>query len=105
MPTNIATDIDNPGVLGHLILSYLKLNLTGWKEPNRIGSHRFGPDVVEDFLLREKLEIIMCSNQDLEGFEIAVNRQMVKLFSVSKYQDYENVGAVAFIEPTGMISF
>ena len=47
----------------------------------------------------------MCSSKDLEGYEIVVNRKMVKLFSVYKYQDFENVGAVAFIEPNGMISF
>ena len=66
-----------------MLWSRIKMNKTGWTEPNHSQSYKFGPDVLHEFLRRENLDIIVCSNYDHEGYEIVADRKMVKLFSIS----------------------
>jgi len=79
----------------------------GWAENDRGVSYVFGADVVEDFLERHDLDLIVRAHQVVEdGYEFFAGRRLVTLFSAPNYcGEFDNAGAMISIDENLMCSF
>lgn len=67
----------------------------------------FGADVVEDFLERQDLDLIVRAHQVVEdGYEFFAGRRLVTVFSAPNYcGEFDNAGAMISIDENLMCSF
>ena len=74
----------------------------GWVGSERGTSYTFGPDVVDTFLARNKLELICRAHQVTQkGYEFPFyrNKSIVTVFSAPLYcGEYENSGAIMHVD-------
>ena len=79
----------------------------GWAENDRGVSYVFGADVVEAFLERQDLDLIVRAHQVVEdGYEFFAGRRLVTLFSAPNYcGEFDNAGAMISIDENLMCSF
>ncbi|WP_094228532.1 metallophosphoesterase [Methanolobus psychrotolerans] len=72
----------------------------GLKEsPQRWGAELFGPDICEEFLRLNGLEmIIRARSESEEGYKWSFNEKLLSLFSTPGYCGSDNKGAFALIE-------
>jgi serine/threonine-protein phosphatase PP1 catalytic subunit len=66
----------------------------GWTKSQRGVSYQFGEDVMEEFLVANKLSLICRAHQVVEdGYEFMANRKLVTLFSAPNYcGEFDNAG-------------
>lgn len=90
------TSVPDKGLLTDLLWADPCTDLNGWGESDRGTSYTFGPDVVEKFLDREGLDLVVRAHQVVEpGYEFFAGRQLVTVFSAPNYcGQFDNAGAV-----------
>jgi serine/threonine-protein phosphatase PP1 catalytic subunit len=101
-------DISEPGLLLDLLWSDPAEQGNGWRESSRRISWTYGPDVVDDFLKREKLDLLCRAHQNVDdGYEFPFGeiRNCVTVFSASNYCGTENYGAVMKVDGDLTCSF
>ncbi|KAF7233183.1 hypothetical protein EG68_06844 [Paragonimus skrjabini miyazakii] len=69
---------------------------TGWEASERGVSFMFGPNVIDQFLERFNLDLIVRAHQVVEdGYEFYANRSLVTVFSAPNYcGEFDNAAAV-----------
>jgi hypothetical protein len=88
-------------------LSTYELFFKGWAENDRGVSYIFGADVIEDFLEKHDLDLIVRAHQVVEdGYQFFAGRRLVTLFSAPNYcGEFDNAGAMISIDEALMCSF
>ena len=89
----------NEGPLMHLLLYYPD-SRDGWNPiPGRSYDVGFGTDIIESFLLKNDLELIIRSRQMImEGYLWHNNDKVLSIYSVSNYGGYKNLAAIVQID-------
>ena len=74
--------------------------------PRGPGVFRFGPDITERFLRRNKLDLLVRSHEMVEnGFEYSQNGKCVTVFSASYYGGhFRNKGAYLSVDESGTVT-
>ena len=80
---------------------------TGWEPSDRGVSYRFGSDVVDAFLAKNNLSLIVRAHQVVEdGYEFFHERSLVTLFSAPNYcGQFDNAGALMMVKEDLTCSF
>ena len=67
----------------------------------------FGPDVVQNFLRKQDLDLVCRAHQVVEdGYEFFAKRQLITLFSAPNYcGEFDNAGAMMTVDDSLMCSF
>lgn len=101
------TDIPEQGLLCDLLWADPDKENEGWHENERGVSVTFSASIVESFLKKHDLDLIVRAHQVVEeGYEFFADRQLVTLFSAPNYcMEFDNAGAVMTIDETLMCSF
>merc|ERR1712224_685558 len=75
------TDVPDTGLLCDFLWADPDLDYSGWAENDRGVSFTFGADVVEAFLKKHDLDLVVRAHQVVEnGYEFFANRQLVTVF-------------------------
>lgn len=75
------TDVPDEGLLCDLLWSDPDSEVGGWGYNARGVSYTFGSDVIEDFLTKYDLDLIVRAHQVVEdGYEFLANRKLVTIF-------------------------
>jgi len=101
------TDVPDQGLLCDLLWSDPDPFVSGWSNNVRGVSYTFGHDVIEEFLERHDLDLIVRAHQVVEdGYEFQASRRLVTLFSAPNYcGEFDNAGAIMVITEDLMCSF
>lgn len=101
------TDIPEEGLLCDLLWSDPDLLTESWNENDRGVSVLFGEAVLNDFLIKNDLDLICRAHQVVEeGYEFFGNRELVTIFSAPNYcGEFDNAGAIMAIDEDLMCSF
>jgi len=101
------TDVPDTGVICDLLWADPDKDITGWAENDRGVSYIFGPDVVEQFLEKQGMDLICRAHQVVEdGYEFFAKRHLVTIFSAPNYcGEFDNSGAMMTIDDSLMCSF
>ena len=101
------TDVPDSGVTCDLLWSDPDPDISGWAENDRGVSYTFGADVVERFLERNELDLIVRAHQVVEdGYEFFGDRTLVTVFSAPNYcGEFDNCGAMMSVDAELMCSF
>ena len=93
------TEVPEDGLLCDLLWSDPEPRVTGWGYNGRGVSYTFGPDVVDEFLERQGLELICRAHQVVEdGYEFIANRKLVTIFSAPNYcGEFDNAGGMLVV--------
>ncbi|XP_019874447.1 serine/threonine-protein phosphatase PP1-beta [Aethina tumida] len=80
---------------------------SGWRANDRGVSFTFGPDIIESFLKKHDLDLIVRAHQVVEdGYMFFGGRKLVTIFSAPNYCGYfENAGALLRIDENLLCSF
>ena len=100
-------DVPEVGLLCDLLWSDPSPHINGWGENDRGVSYTFGADVVEAFLERHDLDLVVRAHQVVEdGYEFFAGRRLVTLFSAPNYcGEFDNAGAMISVDEHLMCSF
>jgi len=101
------TDIPDTGLLCDLIWSDPERNVEAWDENDRGVSFTYGESVVNSFLNKYDMDLIVRAHQVVEdGYEFFSRRQLVTLFSAPNYcGEFDNAAAVMTVDESLMCSF
>ncbi|GAB6030077.1 Ran GTPase gsp2 [Chamberlinius hualienensis] len=101
------TDIPVSGLLCDLLWADPEKNHKGWRPSDRGVSYTFGSDVLTQFLIEHKLDLICRAHQVVEdGYEFFANRKLVTVFSATNYcGEFDNAGALMHIDAKLTCSF
>eukprot|EP00301_Raphidiophrys_heterophryoidea_P006889 c12735_g1_i1.p1 GENE.c12735_g1_i1~~c12735_g1_i1.p1 ORF type:complete len:296 (+),score=61.08 c12735_g1_i1:111-998(+) len=101
------TDVDDHGMLCDFLWSDPDKNVVGFAENDRGVSYTFGADVVNDFLQKHDLDLIVRAHQVVEdGYEFFADRSLVTVFSAPNYVgEFDNAGAMMSVDESLMCSF
>eukprot|EP00531_Pseudo-nitzschia_arenysensis_P007226 CAMPEP_0116118906 /NCGR_PEP_ID=MMETSP0329-20121206/2358_1 /TAXON_ID=697910 /ORGANISM="Pseudo-nitzschia arenysensis, Strain B593" /LENGTH=448 /DNA_ID=CAMNT_0003612573 /DNA_START=349 /DNA_END=1695 /DNA_ORIENTATION=+ len=99
-------DVPDSGLLCDLLWSD-PAPIEGWAENDRGVSYVFGADVIQDFLEKQDLDLIVRAHQVVEdGYQFFAGRRLVTLFSAPNYcGEFDNAGAMISIDDALMCSF
>ena len=102
---NYCGQLDSAGILHHFIA--LLQEITGWEPSDRGVSYRYGPDIVDAFLAKNNLSLIVRAHQVVEdGYEFFHDRSLVTLFSAPNYcGQFDNAGALMMVKEDLTCSF
>ena len=80
---------------------------TGWEPSDRGVSYRFGSDIVEAFLAKNNLSLIVRAHQVVEdGYEFFHERALVTIFSAPNYCGaFDNAGCMMTVKEDLTCSF
>jgi len=100
-------DVPDAGLLCDILWSDPDSGVEGWAQNDRGVSFTFGKDVVESFLRRHDLDLIVRAHQVVEdGYEFFAKRELVTVFSAPNYcGEFDNAGAMMTVDDTLMCSF
>jgi len=100
-------DVPDAGLLCDILWSDPDSSVEGWAQNDRGVSFTFGKDVVESFLRRHDLDLIVRAHQVVEdGYEFFAKRELVTVFSAPNYcGEFDNAGAMMTVDDTLMCSF
>jgi len=100
-------DVPDAGLLCDILWSDPDSAVEGWAQNDRGVSFTFGKDVVESFLRRHDLDLIVRAHQVVEdGYEFFAKRELVTVFSAPNYcGEFDNAGAMMTVDDTLMCSF
>merc|ERR1711879_545813 len=100
-------DIPDSGFLCDLLWSDPAGEGSGFGPNDRGVSVSFGSDVVENFLRKEDLDLVVRAHQVVEdGYEFFADRKLVTIFSAPNYcGEFDNAAAVMTIDENLMCSF
>lgn len=101
------TDVPDCGLLCDLMWSNPDKDISGWGENDQGVSFTFGGEVVQKFLDKHKMDLVVRSKQVVEdGYEFFAKCQLVTLFSAPNFKgEYDNCGAIMSVDDTLMCSF
>lgn len=101
------TDVPDEGLLCDLLWADPDPTILGWGHNARGVSYRFGPDVIEEFLVRNDLDLICRAHQVVEdGYEFQAERQLVTIFSAPNYcGEFDNAGGMMVVNKDLVCSF
>jgi serine/threonine-protein phosphatase PP1 catalytic subunit len=101
------TDVPDSGLVCDFLWADPDKDIKGWVENDRGVSFVFGPDVVNDFLQKHDLDLVVRAHQVVEdGYEFFASRQLITLFSCPNYcGEFDNAGAMMIVDDTLMCSF
>jgi len=104
---NRPCDVPDAGLLCDILWSDPDSGVEGWAQNDRGVSFTFGKDVVESFLRRHDLDLIVRAHQVVEdGYEFFAKRELVTVFSAPNYcGEFDNAGAMMTVDDTLMCSF
>lgn len=82
-------------------------NMSGWEPSDRGVSYRFGADVLQAFLNKNNLSLVVRAHQVVEdGYEFFNQRTLVTLFSAPNYCGvFDNAGASMSVKEDLTCSF
>ena len=100
-------EVPQDGILCDILWSDPGKNVNGWEPSDRGVSYKFGPDIVDSFLNRNNLSLIVRAHQVVEdGYEFFNRRSLVTLFSAPNYcGQFDNAGAVMMVKEDLTCSF
>lgn len=100
-------DIPDNGFLCDLLWSDPSVETQGFGPSDRGVSVSFGADIVNSFLLKEELDLVVRAHQVVEdGYEFFADRQLVTIFSAPNYcGEFDNAAAVLSIDDQLMCKF
>jgi serine/threonine-protein phosphatase PP1 catalytic subunit len=101
-------DLTDPGLLIDLLWSDPAPQGNGWQESERQIACTYGPDVVDDFLMKQKLDLLCRAHQNVDdGYEFPFGsvKNCVTVFSAPDYCEMKNYGAVLKVEDDLTCSF
>jgi len=92
-------EIPDHGLFTDLLWSDPDEDITGWGENDRGVSYTFGQDVVNKFLDRHGLSLIVRAHQVVEdGYQFFAKRKLVTIFSAPNYcGEFDNAAAVMVV--------
>ena len=101
------TDVPEEGLLCDLLWSDPESNDKGWSENDRGVSFTFNEKVVENFLNKNKLDLVCRAHQVVQdGYEFFADRLLVTVFSAPNYcGEFDNAGAMMTIDENLVCSF
>lgn len=101
------TDVPDKGMLCDFLWSDPDKDVSGWGESDRGVSYTFGADIVQQFLDKHDLDLVVRAHQVVEdGYEFFAKRQLVTIFSAPNYVgEFDNAGAMMSVDDTLMCSF
>ena len=83
---NRPIEIPDKGILCDVLWSDPNPDINGWETNERGVSYVFGDDVIDDFLERNKLDLLCRAHQVVEeGYLFGNNRKCVTIFSAPNY--------------------
>ena len=93
------TDVPNEGLLCDLVWSDPESNSKGWEKNDRGVSYTFNEKIVDTFLIKHNLEVLVRAHQVVEkGYEFFNGRKCVTIFSAPNYcGEFDNAGAMMTI--------
>lgn len=82
-------------------------DISGWSENDRGVSFTFGPDVVNRFLNRHDMDLIVRGHQVVEdGYEFFAQRHLVMIWGAPNYMgEHDNAAALMSIDESLLCSF
>jgi hypothetical protein len=86
---------------------FYKQEIEGWRPSDRGVSYEFGPDVLEAFLNKNDLSLMVRAHQCVQdGYEFFNKKSLVTLFSAPNYCDtFDNAGASLLVKEDLTCSF
>ena len=101
------TDVPEEGLLCDLLWSDPDSDCNGWGNNDRGVSVVFNERILEQFLLRNDLDLVTRAHQVVEdGYEFFGDKQLVTVFSAPRYcGEFNNAGAMMVIDENLMCSF
>ncbi|KAH8418368.1 hypothetical protein KR222_004061, partial [Zaprionus bogoriensis] len=95
------TDVPEVGLLCDLLWSDPDKNAIGWGPNDRGVSYTFDDSIVNSFLNRHNLSLIVRGHQVVQdGYEFFAERKLVTIFSAPNYCNvFDNCGAVLNVDP------
>ncbi|KAI6189998.1 Metallophosphoesterase domain containing protein [Aphelenchoides bicaudatus] len=99
-------DVDDKGLVCDLLWSDPS-SQPGWGPNDRGVSYTFGADVLNNFLQKHELDLVVRAHQVVEdGYEFFGKRQLVTIFSAPNYcSEFDNAAAIMSINPDLLCSF
>lgn len=100
-------EVPQQGLLCDILWSDPDRDTTGWEPSDRGVSYRFGTDVVDAFLTKNNLSLIVRAHQVVEdGYEFFHERSLVTIFSAPNYcGQFDNAGALMLVKEDLTCSF
>jgi len=100
-------DVADNGIICDLLWADPDREFAGWAENERGVSFVFGEDVVDNFLKKHEMDLIVRAHQVVEdGYEFFAKRQLVTLFSAPNYcGEFDNSGAMMIVDDSLICSF
>ena len=91
----------------YYVLFFYFQETTGWEPSDRGVSYRFGSDIVEAFLAKNNLSLIVRAHQVVEdGYEFFHERALVTIFSAPNYCGaFDNAGCMMTVKEDLTCSF
>ena len=85
----------------------LNQDVEGWRPSDRGVSYEFGPDVLDAFLHKNNLSLVVRAHQCVEdGYEFFNKKSLVTLFSAPNYcNTFDNAGAAMLVREDLTCSF
>ena len=101
------TDVPEEGLLCDILWSDPDSECNGWSKNDRGVSVVFNEKILEQFLLKNDLDLICRAHQVVEeGYEFFGDKQLVTIFSAPNYcGEFDNAGAMMIIDENLMCSF
>ena len=101
------TDVPDTGLLCDLLWADPDKDFSGWGENEQGHSFTFGGEVVQKFLEKHNMDLIVRGKQVVEdGYEFFAKRQLVTLFSAPNFcGEFDNAGAIMSVDSSLMCSF
>jgi len=101
------TDVPDAGMVCDFLWADPDRDVQGWTENDRGVSYLFGPEIVNKFLVKHNLDLMVRAHQVVEdGYEFFAGRKLITLFSAPNYcGEFDNAGAIMKIDDTLMCSF
>lgn len=101
------TDVPEEGLLCDVLWSDPDSDCNGWGNNDRGVSVVFNEKILEQFLLRNDLDLLTRAHQVVEdGYEFFGDKQLVTVFSAPRYcGEFDNAGAMMVVDENLMCSF
>ena len=101
------SDVPDEGLLCDFLWADPDPGMVGWGENARGVSYTFGADIVQNFLQKHDLDLVVRAHQVVDdGYEFFADRGLVTLFSAPNYcGEFDNAGAMMVIDEELVCSF